>query len=147
MKLKQYLSELATTKIDIYDKGKSATHWYLYFKTPSGLKYLVNAVNVSFGGETYIFTFQLLEDDSDLGVMKNVELKDRKEVFAVFSGVSQAFDIFVKEVKPKGISIEANEYRKKALYQKFVNHIVKKYPYEIDDSDPDDRIWRLKRTK
>lgn len=145
MKLRKYLRELATTKIDIYDKGKSATHWYLYFKTPSGLKYLVNAVNMSFGGENYIFTFQLLEDDDDLGYMKGIELKDRREVFAVFSGVAKAFDIFVKEIKPKGISIEANEIRKKALYQKFVNHILKKYPYYEDKEDKDDRIWRLKR--
>jgi hypothetical protein len=142
MKLKKYLTELATTKIDIYDKGKSKTHWYIYFKTPSGAKYLVNALKFSPVTNNYIFTFQLLDsEDDEIGYMKNVHLKDKKEVFAVFSGVAQAFDIFVKEMKPDIISIEANEARKTALYSKFIDHVTRKYPYRAEEEERGH--WRL----
>ena len=135
--VEESLEEMSiTSKVDIYDKGKSSDHWFVYFRTSSGLKYLVNAQKLRQHGRlNYDFTFMTVpEDETNVGkyLLKGVELADKKEIWSVFAGVAKAFDMFVKEVKPDSISFSANEPRKKSLYKKFAEHIVKKYPYKIE---------------
>lgn len=62
---------------------------------------------------------------------KILDIRTKKEVLTIYSGVKKGVEEFIRSVKPPFIIIDAKDPKRLSIYKRFVDEIVKRSGYKI----------------
>lgn len=145
MRLKQYLNELFDTKVKVSTFSDTSSVHIIEFEAEGIIYHVAFYKNQNqygrLGGDDPNTEYEILFAPEkslrpDKPIDKVIGNLNTKEVLAVFSGVRQAVEKFIKEKDPRVFYFSPEHSKLKPIYDKFVKELkrrLKNYKYEYRD--------------
>jgi hypothetical protein len=133
MRFKEYITELFDTKVKVTTFSDTSSVYIIEFEAEGIIYHAAFYKKGRLGGYEILFAPERsLRSDKPLD--KVIGNLNTKEVLAVFSGVRQAVEKFIKEKDPKVFYFSPEHSKLKPIYDKFVKELkrrLKNYKYEF----------------